>query len=150
MSIFKDVINYCQIKAVLSRLSPDESSVWRKFCREYSIKFHTPLKDVLKMSPEHVILNIYELSFEELNLKEKIDDIYDLINYIEDPNYVEQKEKELQEFMEKVEKEEKERLKNNRPIHPKMEKETALPNESDLPKSGGIDLSYLENEENNF
>lgn len=153
---FKDLTEYCQALAVAGKLSPDEESVWRYFCRVYSQKFNTPLVQVLEMEPEHVILNVYESQMDDLDTDENLDRMLDIIYGLEDPEYEASKKEELNSFIEQAEKEEKERLSKNKPIHPALryESEVSLKNTpeneaatKEAPKSGGINLAYLAKEE---
>lgn len=143
----KDITEYCQSVALASKFSPSDESVWRYFARSYSKKFFTPLHLVMEMPPEEVILHVYEDQMDDVDMDENIDKLADMLYSLEDPNYESSKEEELDEFIEEAEKEEKNRVKLNKPIHPAMKKDQEVTLDSSLPKSGGIDLSYLEKEE---
>lgn len=151
----KELIDYCQAEAVASKLHPTEESLWRLFCREYSKTFHTPLHLVLEMPPEEVLLHVYEERMDSDAWDEDTDEglqrILDLISMLEDPEYVSVQAKELEDFIEEAERLENERIEQGKPIHPglRYESETKRPEPPlNAPKSGGINLSYLEKEEN--
>jgi len=145
---FQDLLEYCQIEAIASRVSPTESSLWRGICRSYSKKFNTSLPLVLDLEPEHVILAVYEDRMEELGIGsyDKLEYVMELINKIEDPNYAEKVKKEQDEFdkmiLEKEELKMKEREKKKATAKTLSEKKEPLA--ENLPTRGSIDLSYLE------
>lgn len=62
-----------QIQASESILDPDEQSYYRKICRWYSSKFHTPLFQVLSLPVDHVLTNYYESTMEEIPYNDLID-----------------------------------------------------------------------------
>lgn len=147
---FKSLTEYCQALALASKLSPDEEAVWRYMCRTYSKKFSTPLQEVMELDPEHVILSVYEEQLDELDPEEHVEKMLDMVYALEDPEYEAQKANELEEFIAQAEEEEIERVKNKKPIHRALryESEVSLKNLPDPePKSGSINLAYLEREE---
>jgi hypothetical protein len=148
---FKELTEYCQAVALMSKILPDEGAVWRYICRKYSAKFSTPLDQVQIMDPEHVILNVYEEQLDELNLEQNLENFLDMIYTLEDPAYEAQKKQELGDFISQAEKQESDRIKAGKPIHPRMAKDAEVtlqdtPQEQ-KPKGGKVDLSYLEKEE---
>jgi hypothetical protein len=157
MISFKDLLEYCQVEAIASKVSPTEDSVWRGLCRQYSKKFHTPLNQVLEMDPEHVILNVYEDQAEEMETEDyqKLEHIMDMIRTIEDPNYEAQKQNEQDEFDRQAEEEEAARVAAGKAVHPSLQRKLNQKMAEDKakkegeeapkepPKQGFIDLSYL-------
>ena len=101
---FKELTDYCQLLAVLTKLEPNAESVWRSICRSYSTKFNTPLHLCLdgQIDPETILLNLYEDELEGKDPEEIIESLLDLVYRIEDPEYEQSKEEELQDFMETV------------------------------------------------
>lgn len=152
---FKELLDFCQAEAIANKLRPTEDSVWRAICRSYSKMFHTPLVDVLDMDPEHVVLHVYEEQLDEVDddKYENLEKMLDTILTIEDPEYERIKNERLEEDIAKYEAEEEERIRLNKPIHPALAKPGPLDAPTDLPpeapKSGSIDLSYLEDEDEN-
>jgi len=155
---FKDLLDLAQAQAISNTLEHTEVSVWRSICRSYSKKFATPLHLCLDgtIPMEDVMLAVYEEQLENFDEENDIDNILDTIYTIEDPDYEQQKKYELGEFIHKAEREEAERIKAGKPIHKAMKDEESWPTEKTLPKkvkpkklpkSGGINLSYLEAEE---
>jgi cysteinyl-tRNA synthetase len=163
---FKDLIDYCRLEAYYSAMVPTEDSVWRAFAREYSAKFHTPLKTVMDdLNPEFVILNVLEAQMEGVEVDENIEQILDIIYTISDPEYSAQKASEQAEFDARTVKEEKERKMRGESIHKyllrnsvkkqkmaetaKQKPQQASPIPPGSPTKGHIDLSYLDAEEKN-
>lgn len=145
---FKELLEYCQAEAICSRMIQTETSVWRKICREYSKLFHTPLQDVMRMDPEHVILNVYEEQASDMDIEDfnKLEHIMDTLRTIEDPNYESSRRDEQDEFDRKAEQEEEERIKAGRPVY--VPKKKTLPKKPDepakkLPTGGMVNLDYL-------
>lgn len=156
---FKDLADYCQALALANKLHPTDEAIYRSFCRQYSRSFHTPLHQVLDLDPIVVMTAIYEDQLEEISLDDNMEQIMDLIYQLEDPEYAQQKRDELKQFIKDSEEEEEERIEMGKPIHRALadENEVSLkkdtsevpptPNKK-LPQGGGINLSYLEREEN--
>lgn len=143
-----EIIEICRVEAIAYRLQPDQASIWRNFCRDYSKLFHTPYHDVLAMSPEFVILAVLEERLDETNPVERREDMMDRIYQAEDPNYESTKEQDLQAFIADAEAEEEERIKAGRPVFvPKPKKKQPDEPKKDAPKEGYINLAYLAKEE---
>lgn len=156
---FKDLADFCQAQAIANKLHPTDEAVFRQFCREYSVIFHTPYHEVLQFDPDFVILAVYEHQLDNYDVETGIEKLLDTIYGLEDPEYAQQKRDELEEFIREAEEEEELRLEEGRPIHKALKdenevslkntpKNTPLPQNKNLPQGGGINLSYLEKEEN--
>lgn len=150
---FKDLIDYCHAEALASTIEPTLDSLWRQICRYYSMKFSTPLHQVLQMDAFHVITNVYEQQMSEdvRPMEDRIEKYLDMIYTLEDPDYADKQSEELKEFIEEAIEEEAERVRAGRPIHKALKNESSLGGpatpKTTMPASGGIDLSYLEREE---
>lgn len=150
---FKELLDYYKMEAINNTLVNTEVSVWRTLCRNYSKKFSTPLHLCLDgtIPPEDILLAEFEDQLEGFDEEKDLEAMLDQIYMIEDPEYEQQKQDELKEFMEKAEREEVERIRLGKPIHKALKNEPTLAETSipkELPKSGGINLSYLAKEEN--
>jgi hypothetical protein len=152
-----DLLDFCSAEALASKFEPTESAVWRKLCRQYSKKFHTPLPQVMSLNPEEVAINVFEENLEELDTEEHLEQLLDLIYTLEDPEYARQKEEELGQFIKDTERQEKERIRAGKPIHPGMVSDSSprklvskkeATRESSLPTGGIVNLSYLEDDSN--
>lgn len=150
---FKELLEYCQAEAIANKMSPTECSIYRSICRTYSKEFHTPLRDVLEMDPEHVVLNVYELQSDSIDTDDyqKLEHILETLRSIEDPEYEKAKEAELAEIDRQAELEEEERLKSGKAVHPSLQKkldekrllEKGQPVPEKKPTGGFINLDYL-------
>lgn len=150
MSKFGEILEYCKAEAIACKFKPTEESIYRSLCRDYSKYFNTPLARVLKLDPIHVVLNVYEQqldnwSEETLNKFETLEELYETIMRIKDPNYDELKEKEIADEMERYEAEEEERLKAGKAIHPALRKQPELVPD-DKPKEGSISFDQSDKE----
>jgi hypothetical protein len=147
----RELTEYCQAQAIADKLSPDEVSVWRSVCRAYAKKFNTPLHTVLLLDPETVFLHYYEDQLEDLDPAEHLDKMMDIIYTLEDPEYEKTKRDEFDRFIEIAEAVEQERVKAGKPVHPGLKSQTTLQDKPvtvpETPKSGYVNLSYLEKEE---
>ena len=155
---FKDLLDYCRAEAISNTLANSEVAVWRSLCRNYSKKFSTPLHLCLDgtIPAEDILLAEFEDQLDDFDEDKHLDAIMETINRLEDPNYDEILNKELEEFMTKVAEEERERIRLGKPIHKAMQKETDLENTSEkqveeTPKQskGYVNLAYLQEEEIN-
>ena len=131
---FRDILEYCRIKAMADLLFSTEESVWRDACRNYSESFHTPLLEVMKLDPEHVLLNNFERQLKDIELEENIENILEQFYKIENPNYDQEVEEELQRFIRKVEESDKKVKKSEK-------KEV-----KEMPKSGSVDFSHIKDD----
>lgn len=150
---FKDILDSAHTQAIHDKMIPSDDSLWRKFAREYSKNFSTPLHLVLDMDPEFVMLQLYEQRYDDLDMDEpeNIEFLNRVLRMIKDPSYVQEEEEELEDFVTMAEEQEKERLAKGKPIHPGMKVrnnlealETQLPIPADLPKQGFVDFSKLD------
>lgn len=149
MISFQELVDSCQAQAISNKLNPTELSIWRKLCRYYSKKFHTSLNLVENLDPEHIILNVYEDMLEPVNHKDikNLDKLLESIYLIEDPEYLEKKKDAFEQYVEQAEMEEKERQKNKKSKKSLSENEESK--DENIPTQGFVDLSYLQNEEEN-
>lgn len=147
---FADLIETFKASAICTALVPTEDSLYRNFCRRYSIAFHTPLHLVQKLEPEFVILNVFEHEMDSMNVDENLEDLLEMIYQIEDPSYDSKAEEDLSEFAALAQIEEDERIKHGRKIGYKMPIEKPHPKEElpEPPAQGSVNLAYLQDNEN--
>jgi len=107
----------------------------------------------MELSPEHVILSVYEENFSKKSLTEmeEYDSLVEDVRRLQDPNYDSKSAKEFDEFVEFAEAQEAERIAKGAPIpkprskkqrkieEPKLAKDQEIP--PDAPKSGFVDVS---------
>lgn len=150
MLSLSDIIDYCRAESIAGKLYPTEASDWRYFCREYSKTFHTPLSQVMDMDAEHVILSVLEdgMSNRSLRNEDDLAAITEDLRRIEDPDYDVNQEKVMDDFAAGIEEWEEERQASGAPL-PKKGVVTPAKQKppKELPKEGGINLSYLSEEE---
>lgn len=148
MITFHEVVEYCKAEALAGVFYRTDSSDWRWFCRQYSEMFGVPPFQVEQLPPEHVILYVFEKQLEQYDL-EKHEDLQALIEQvhrIEDPNYDENQEQEIQDFIAAAEAYELVRKKKGKKM-PDLNARIAKIEQKKLaepPKQGMINLSYLE------
>ena len=140
MNIF-ELYEYCKILAIRNLLLPSEETLWRSACRAYSKKFHVPLPEVLRMDPEHVFLTELEDQLDGVDPEEQVDNIYEQLLILEDPEgYIKKDAEELEAFVEQAEKVAQER-------RTKIEKSLSKTEErppQNQPSGGSIDFSNLD------
>jgi hypothetical protein len=152
---FQATIEACKSKAIADKLDPTEDSIYRSYCREYSMLFSTPLKEVNEMDPKDVLLPIMEHHLEDADPLQNLEELLEQIYFLEDPEYAKEKLSELKAFIKEAEEEEERRIAEGRPIHKDLADEVTLnpvaktppTPPKNLPQSGGINLAYLEKEE---
>lgn len=165
MITFNELLELCKAEALSDKLIPTHISVWENICRQYSKAFFTPLHEVMKMDPEYVMRQVFANQLDEVDPSEHIEHLDDSLHELEDPNWSADAEEDLQKFLKEAEAEEAERVAKGIPLKKIFRKGTKLsdhvpakkveekPTEpkqeiKELPKSGGIDLSSLANDEN--
>ena len=138
MNIF-DLLELTQAKAILSKIRPNESSVWRGIMREYSKTFHVPLTEVPKLDPEEVLLNLYENQMDSLDLDEDKDfnRLMEKLYLLDDPEYDAQRDRDEEAANLLILEEE------NQKIAEKALKKKSKEVKKELPLSGGLNLAYL-------
>ena len=80
----------------------DPSYTYRKICRWFSREFNTPLPQVIKLPVEFILQNYYEAQFESL----RQDELFSLMRYHADPEYIEEVETSDDEFLRQIQEEE--------------------------------------------
>ena len=157
---FKELMDTCEAEALSDKLSPTEASVWRRICRAYSEKFHTPLHLVERMDPEYVIKHHFDAQLEDTDPDEMIEEYLDNIYSLKDPNHEKTKDQKLAEDIKKYEEAEALRIKEGRPIPKSGSRESTLkklfskqvvkkeapPIPEGAPKEGFVNFGYLKDE----
>lgn len=110
-----DQLETLTIKAIALK---DSEYFYRKVCRYYSEKFHTPLLQVYDLPWVFVLNNYLEHVIETNNNKE---DIYNLAIEICYPEKKVEEEQELEDWIKKIEREEEEKLKAKQSPHTEKE-----------------------------
>ena len=150
MSDFGDILQWAQAEAICNTLESNELSIWRSLCRSYSRKFSTPLSDCLDgtVPMEDILLATFEEQLEDFDEDKDLESILETISGLEDPEYQRSRRREEDEYAKQAEKEEEERLAAGKPIHPSLKGEHGFDEvPKELPKSGGVNFSYLKDAE---
>lgn len=148
----QDLIDVCRIESISTKIQPTMASLYRGFCREYSKVFHTPLHLVFNLDPELVLTNLFEDKIADSPLDKNVDMWLKTIKLVEDPNYEEVMEKDLDNFVERALEEEKERLKSGTSVVAAHAKKTLLKKVKEEvvekgPQGGSVDFSGMGDEE---
>lgn len=158
----EEIISFCQATGIHNRFYPDAAALYRKFCRIYSKTFHTPLFEVEKLDAIHVVQAVTEDRLEGFDLEDDthVMQLLERILVIRDPNYIAEAEEDLKDWIEEAEADEEERVKNNisltKALKPTYKdpfvraavKAAEEKVKKELPKQGGINLSYLDESDN--
>lgn len=151
--ILQLLFEYYHANAILDKLEPTELFVWESVCRTYSKRFFTPLHQVLEMNPEFVIKHVFADQYADIELKDDINEILDILMKIEDPEYERLQDEELEKFATQSVKEETQRLASGKSIMQSVKeglvsKRKSIHEPPEVLKSGFIDLSYLAKSDN--
>lgn len=144
--IFNELLQYCKAKAIADSLLPTEDSLWRSACRYYSKRFNTPLSEVMKLDPEHILLTNFEDQLSEIDIEENIDSVLEQIYRMENPNYEKEEEDDVQEFIKKVESMEAKKVNDKKELKEKTLLKKEESKEEFKPMGGSVDFSNLKDE----
>lgn len=150
---FSDLVQAAKATAILEKISPNEESVYRNACREYSKRFHVSLKEVLEMNPYNVYLDLFGDQMSGYNLEDidNINDLLDQLYSIKDPDYDIEQEKAFRKELSEIEEDEERRLALGEAIHPVLEPKNKPPEESpakEMPKTGGLNMDLIKQLQN--
>src|SRR5665213_2379624 len=138
---FRDLLDTASSLALADKLAPTEISIWEKYCREYSTRFSTSLTLVMDMDPLFVIRMITSDNLSELDIEERLPEVFEMIYSLSDPSYDSKKEQAIRDEMAQIEEREAERIRKGEAIHSSMEKDKRVivkDQPTQLPKSGGL------------
>jgi hypothetical protein len=145
MSDFYSLFDLAQIKAIQVALEPTLESIWLIRCREYSVKYHTPLHVVVnELDPMFVLQQLFEDRFTPSDAEEDLEGILEKLYKIKDPSYSRMTAAETEELVDAVLNKELKRLskkKNTSEEKPKPKEKSVVPPN---PKSGSMSFGSLE------
>jgi len=98
VSIYK----YFRLKALSDTIDFSDDYFYRKICREFSIKFNTPLLEVESLPQEYILQHYYENMHEDIELEDMPEIISETLN----PQGSNEYEDEMQEWIDKSVREE--------------------------------------------
>src|ERR1700679_1091043 len=104
---FRDLIDCSKAIALSEKLHPDEAAAWKKYCRSYSRQFSEPLSQVLLMDPLTVMTAVFSDQLEDWDIEENLENVMDLLNGLQDPDYDIKKERVFREEMRNLEEQER-------------------------------------------
>jgi hypothetical protein len=147
MTIF-DLCELHEIKAIGAALQPSVEAYWRRKCRDYSVKFHTPLHTVMnELDPSIVLQALYEDLYDPRIVNEELEELLETLNIIKDPNYSKLDPQELEDLVDAVMNREIARAAKKKAPTLDSIKAAVIANEAKkqrIPKSGSMDFSSLE------
>ena len=100
---FYDLLEYCQIKAIYNAIDPNQESIYRIKCREYSTKFFTPLHIVQdQLDPLFVMQALYEDKYTPNIVDEELPELLEKLYKIKDPTYDPMPKEEMENLVDAV------------------------------------------------
>lgn len=141
---FYTLLEYSQIKAIETAINPTADSIYRIKCREYSIRFHTPLDKVLnELDPIFVMQQLHEEQYTPRSANEEIEELLEILNKIKDPSYSKLNAQETEDLVDAVLNREIARAaKKKAPTQQAIQNEIKAAEAA--PKSGGMQFPDLE------
>lgn len=144
---FRDLIDTSAALALSEKLFLTEEAVWERYCREFSIKFSTPLMQVRELDPLFVMTQVNCENLAAFEPEENMDQLWEMLGQLKDKDYDHKKEMAIREEMRQIEEREKQRLENGEAIHKSLEKDKRIiakdPIPKDMPKNGGINMGLI-------
>lgn len=144
---FRDLIDTSAAIALSEKLYPTEEAVWDRYCRDYSIKFSTPLMEVRQLDVLFVMTQVNCDNLSAFEPEENMEKLWEMIGQLKDVNYDAKKEAAIREEMRQIEEREEKRLKEGKAIHSSLEKDKRViakdPIPKDMPRSGGINMGLI-------
>lgn len=112
---FYKILEYCELKAIQSAVSPTTDSIWRLQCRKYSKEYFTPLHEVVKLDPLFVLQALYEEKYRPNEIESELEGILENLYTIQDPNYTKISNEDMEELVDQVLNKEIKRLSKKKP-----------------------------------
>lgn len=145
---FRDLIDTATAIALADKLHPTEEAVWARYCREFSIRFSTPLVEVRAMDPLFVITEVNAENLSDFNPEEQLDALLDMLGSLQDPNYDAKREQSIREELRELAEQDQLRREEGRAIHPSLEKDKRVivkeeHKPTELPKAGGLNMEAI-------
>jgi hypothetical protein len=145
---FRLLLEAAQAQSLADKLAPTEVAIWESYCRSFSVRFSTPLLQVMAMDPFFVVQQVNSDQLSEFEPEERLDDLRDMLGHLSDPSYDAKREQAIREELRQLEEQEAERLREGREIHPSLKKDKRViakeePKPKELPKSGGIRMDLI-------
>lgn len=142
---FYSLVEFSQLKAIHAALEPSIDSIYRLKCREYSIKFHTPLHVVVnELDPVFILQSLYEDQYHPSIVEDELEELLERLRTIQDPTYSKMSQEDVEDLVDHVMNKEIKRMGlSKKPKEVKKEE----PKEKTVAKSGSMDFSSLQRSE---
>lgn len=147
---FQDLLELAQLRAIHLALEPTLDSVYRIKCREYSVRFNTPLHTVIEdLDPLFVFQTLYEDQYHPSIVGEELDELLEKLYTMKDPTYSKISKEDMEELVDSVLQKEMDRAsKKKRPtqetIQDDINKSAITVPIAKKPRQGGLSFSELE------
>ena len=141
MTNFFDILEHSQLRAIDAAINPTAESIYRIKCREYSIKFHTALDQVMKLDPMFVAQTLFEDLFHPSIVNEELEELMDKLYIMKDPNYSRMKQEEVEDLVDAVLNKEIARAAKKKITSQEITSQIRAAEAK--PKSGGLDFKDL-------
>lgn len=140
-----DIFELAQLRAIHSAIEPTSDSIWRMKCRDYSVRFHTPLHVVMnELDPLMVLQALYEDQFHPSIVDEELQELLDKLYVIKDPEYSRMSKEETEELVDSVLNKELERASRKKRITQQTIEKEIKEAEVIKPKQGSMSFGDLE------
>ena len=140
---FYTLLEVSQLKAIECALKPSADSIFRIKARQYSVTYHTPLHEVMKLDPLLVLQALDEERYSPGSVDDDLDGILEQLYKIKDPTYDRMSKEDLESLVDTVLNKEIKRLsKKKRPTEETIQEE--IKKAKNKPKSGSMTFTDLE------
>ena len=141
---FYSLFELAQIEAISVAIEPTMDSMWRSRCRDYSIRFHTPLHVVMnELNPMTVLQALYEDRYHPSIVQDELEELLDILNKIKDPSYARMSAEETEALVDAVLNREIARFEKKKKKAPTTDSIQADIKQAQ-PKSGSMNFGELE------
>lgn len=145
---FYDLYSFCKLKAINLALNPTAESIWLSSCRAYSKQYFTPLHVVVnELDPMFVLDALYQDKYPPSIIEEEMEEVYDILQKIKDPNYSRISAEEMESLVDNVLNKEIARFEKAQKKAPTKQSIQEAIQVAPKPKSGSMDFSSLGSEE---
>jgi hypothetical protein len=143
---FYQLMELSQLRAINCAIEPSRDSLWREKCREYSVRFFTPLHIVINdLDPMFILQALYEEQFSRFIVEEELEEILEKLYTVRDPDYTSVSKEELEELVDNVlNKEIARKSKKKKPTQETIQNDIKENSKKSLlPKSGSMSFKDL-------
>ena len=112
-------------------------------CRDYSVKFSTPLHIVVDLDPMFVLQALYESQYPPSIVEEELEELLDILNKIKDPSYKRVSQQDTEDLVDAVLNKELARAAKKKSPTQESIRSEIIANQA-KPKSGSMNFGELE------